>query len=200
MLLERSRFFYVLLFFVLPLASRAATITFYDMRSDWETAVGGIFEEEDFDDGMVNSPGLSVSSTVGTPSLGVWSDQVNDAPLQTTEWFFVIPIRGFGAFFDLAPIGPGQGIAMTISLVGGGTQLLSQEVLNSFTGEFFGFVSSEAFTSVLFMEGTQPSGVQETFNMDNLVYSPIPETSSILMVVTGLLAMAGLLARRRQGT
>jgi len=125
---------------------------------------------------------------------------VNDAPLQTAEWFFVIPIRGFGAFFDLAPIGPGQGIAMTIGLVGGGTQLLSQEVLNSFTGEFFGLVSSEAFTSVLFTEGTQPSGVKETFNMDNLVYSPIPETSSILMVVTGLLAMAGLLARRRQAT
>jgi hypothetical protein len=122
---------------------------------------------------------------------------MNDAPLQTTEWFFAIPVRGFGAFFDLAPIGPGQGIAMSISLVGGGTQLLSQEVLNSSTGEFFGFVSSEAFSSVLFTEGTQPSGIQETFNMDDLVYSPVPETTSILMVGTGLLAMAGLLVRRR---
>jgi hypothetical protein len=200
MLIARSRLLCSLLFLGLPLASQAATITFYDMRTDWETAVGGIFEEEDFDDGLVNAPGLSVSSTVGVPSLGVWTDQVNDAPLQTTEWSFAIPVRGFGAFFDLTPIGPGQGIAMTIGFAGGGTQLLSQEVLNSSTGEFFGFVSSHAFTSVLFTEGTQPAGVQETFNMDGLVYSPVPETTSILMVGTGLLAMVGLLARRRRSS
>jgi hypothetical protein len=197
MLLVRSRVVFFLLLFLLPLTSHAATITFYDMRSDWETAVGGVFEEEDFNDGLVNAPGLSVASTVGTTSLGVWTDQVNDAPLQTTEWFFAIPVRGFGALFDLAPIGPGQGIAMTISLAGG-TQLLLQEVPNSSTGEFFGFVSSEAFTSVSFTEGTQPSGVQETFNMDELVYSPIPESTSVLMVGTGLIALAGLLARRRR--
>jgi hypothetical protein len=39
------------------------------MRSDWETAVGGVFNEETFDDGLVNEPGLSVSSTVGTIGL-----------------------------------------------------------------------------------------------------------------------------------
>jgi hypothetical protein len=38
---------FFLLLFLLPLTSHAATITFYDMRSDWETAVGGVFEEED---------------------------------------------------------------------------------------------------------------------------------------------------------
>jgi hypothetical protein len=197
MLLARSCVLWLLLCWALPPITQAATITFFDSRPNWEAAVGGLFEEEDFDDGLVNAPGLSVSSTVGAVNGTFWDDQVNDVPLQTTEWFFAKPVRGFGAFFDLTPNGPGEGIEFTISLLGGGTQLLAQEVLNSFAGEFFGFTSDVAFTSVLFTQGTQPSGIQETYSLDDLVYSPVPEVSSLLMLGTGILGIALLAGRRR---
>jgi hypothetical protein len=67
MLLVRSRVVFSLLLFLLPLTSHAATITFYDMRSDWKTAVGGVCEEEDFNDGLTClSCGLVITTVPGS--------------------------------------------------------------------------------------------------------------------------------------
>jgi len=176
-------------------AANAVTINIFTDRTMWESAVGGLFVEETFDDTSL-VPGLSESSTVGVVAGGVWDDQLLGGT-QETEWFFSNPVLGFGGNWDTAgPGGPGGfGIAMTLSLTVGGDHIVGDVVPGDSPGDFYGLTSDTPFTAVLLQEGAGMSGV-ETYDLDNLVFSTavVPEPSTIAFLGLGLL---GLALRRR---
>jgi hypothetical protein len=179
-----------------PVTSAATITVFNNDEAGWQSAVGGSFTTETFSSPTLN-PGLSVTTSAGSISGGLWQDRVVHGGDSTT-WNFTSPIAGFGGNWDLSPGGPGQGIEFLVTFVGGGTQLVPGEVPNSFTGQFFGFVSNVPIVSVREDGGTQ-GGNAETHNLDNLVYSSaaIPEPTSLALFGMTIGA-AGLFGWRRR--
>ncbi|HEX8056314.1 MAG TPA: PEPxxWA-CTERM sorting domain-containing protein [Novosphingobium sp.] len=147
---------------------------------------------EDFADTTL-ATGLSFSSTVGSITSGRFADQL--APgAQTTTFNFATAVNAFGGNFDLSPGGAGIGIQFTTAPGG----LIGTEVPRDFSGQFFGFISDTAFTSVLLTGGTQANGV-ETYNLDNLVFgtgAAVPEPGTWAMMIVGI-GLAGGAMRRR---
>lgn len=177
--------------------ANAASFTVFTDQTAWEAAVGGTFFTEEFDDNVFED--FSVVSTVGEVNNGLWEDQINDAPLQTTEWQFDKGITAWGGqFWDLAgPGGPGSGIKLTFDLLDGTTQTLGTEMSRFLSGDFFGVVSDERFDTVLLTEGTQ-SGVRETYRMDRMVYA-VPEPASVLgLLGIGAFGLGKALKRKKQ--
>ena len=189
--------------------SASAVFTVYNNRPGWESAVG-TYAEEFFTDATLN-PGVSVVSTypgyIDTVK-GVWWDKLvvpgqtyrqdvsgQDVPASTTTWQFAAPIVGFGGNWDLAnPEDPGAGIAVS---VGG---VLIDKIPNTYAGEFWGFVSTDPFSSVLLKSGLDwYDNVMwaETYELDNMVYSaPIPAPGAVLLGSIGV-SLVGWLRRRR---
>ncbi|MCG6928180.1 MAG: PEP-CTERM sorting domain-containing protein [Acidobacteria bacterium] len=175
----------------------------YTDRTAWEAAVGGIFQEETFDDATLN-PGIGYTSgwLPAEVTGGVFYDRVREdlvageTTRSYTEWTFDVPIHAFGGNWDMTPFTAGTGI--TTVPVG---QAWSGQIPSSYAGEFFGFVSTEAFTQVQLSEGTLPIQGYETYTLDDLVYSSnTPSTRSVAEPGTVLLLGAGLLglaSRRR---
>jgi len=187
----------------LSVASADATIIVFTDRTLWTTALtGSTIITEDFSGPGLTAPGLSVSTTNGSISGGVWMDVVAHGGASTT-WSIAGGTTGFGGDWDLSPNGAGQGIEFVLSYVGGGTEAVPSEVPNSYTGQFFGFTSTNAFLSVFSDGGTQaPVGDQETYNLDNLSFAQaknnvVPEPGTLLLLGFGL---AGLVAWRRRKT
>ncbi len=156
--------------------SACAEITVYpNDRSGWEKAVG-IYEEEFFTDAILN-PGVSVVSEypgyVDT-TKGVWWDRLV-CPYwgkTTTIWQFDTPIIGFGGNWNPGvPGGPGANIEVAIN----GSWISVGEISRYYTGQFWGFVSTEPFTAVRLSPGSYcypPGGAWcETYELDNMVYS-----------------------------
>ena len=141
-----------------------AATTIYTSRTAWESAVGA-YQEEFFDDAILN-PGVSVVSSVGYITDGVWWDRLAP-PYEntTTTWQFTPAIYAYGGNWDLAgPGGLGTSVAVSINGVSVG------QILNTYSGQFWGFVSTEPFSSVLLKSGSTP-GSAETYEMDNMVYA-----------------------------
>lgn len=168
----------------------------------------GSYEKENFNDGVLNA-GLSISGGSiqaalpwFSPSDGLVYGGIVNAPSQSvTISFGGREMYAMGAHWNLSHAavgGPGSGI--TLNLKSGASVFYSADTFYSPTlgSEFVGFVSDEAFTSVVLTEGTASGGTQETFQFDNLKYAqavPEPETYAMLMAGLGLM---GFVARRRK--
>jgi len=82
-----------------------------------------------------------------------------------------------------------MGIAITLG--NGSTYTIPDEIPETYTGEFWGFISDTPFASVLLEAGTQ-GGSAETFYLDNMVYSffsisSIPTLNEWGMIIFSLL-------------
>jgi hypothetical protein len=167
--------------------SRAAVTVFSDLAA-WTTAVGA-YQVEDFTDATLN-PGITVITNVGevNTTFGAWVDNVAQTGTNTT-WTFAAPIYGFGGSWDLAGWGgPGQGLAILLD-----GALAPQEINRDATGQFFGVISTTPFSQVYVRGGTQQiSAVQESYALDNMVYS-VPEPTGLIT-----LAVAVPILRRRR--
>lgn len=147
-------------------AGSAVAATVYTNRSNWEAAVGA-YQEEDFDD-LVLDPGISVVSDMGYITAGgLWWDRLIPTPNPTTTtWTFSQPIYGFGGNWDLAgPGGPGTKIEMYRNGTYVGT------ISNAMAGGFWGFTNGP-FDTILLTSNPLPGYKWETYEMDNMVYAP----------------------------
>ena len=185
--------------------THAAIIEIYDgvgageLRSDWEAAVGGVFDEENFADGIWQGV---TATPIGIlhGSFGVSGGEFNDRLLSfnSTEFEFDTPITAFGGNWDLSPGGAGLGIVIDVE----GEQVV-QEIPNFFTGQFFGFISDVPFTQIILTSGSQ-GGFAETYSLDNVVSAdttavPVPEPSTIFLLCMAAFGLAALrLPRRRR--
>jgi hypothetical protein len=191
-----------LLFFGQARPAGAAIVT-YTSQAAFEAAVGTTFTEP-FDSGGLQSF-TGVVSTVGHigPARGVLTGSVwNDRPTlsggeSTTFSYLPGPLLGAGALWDTSPGGEGQGLALTINLVGGGTESVGS--IGPIDGTFFGFTSTDAFVSFTIKADGNP-GVAETYDMDNLEFAPqavAPEPATVSLLALGIAGMAGYGWRRR---
>jgi len=154
--------------------SATADITVFDQdRPGWESAVG-VYEEECFTDTTLN-PGVSVISEYPgyiDTAKGMWWDRLVCPAdgLTTTTWQFDPPIVAFGGNWDPGiPGGPGARIAVAID----GSWVSVGEIPETYTGQFWGFVSTEPFSVVRLSPGSNCNGAWcETYELDNMVYKP----------------------------
>ncbi|WP_343731228.1 hypothetical protein [Duganella sp.] len=191
----------------------SAGITIYTDQAAWQAALSGQqvitedFEDSTLIDGLVFEPSLSPPSV---HDGAMWTSVATWGGSLTSTWFnfesLGTPLVGFGGHFDLSDHRPGTGLQMYLvydrTLVGGG--MLDLEVPNTYTGQFFGFISTLPFEGVHMTTGTQTGewiGKEggdyiygEAYHMNNLVIA-VPEPSGGLMLLSGLLLLA-LTARK----
>jgi hypothetical protein len=173
-----------------------ASITEYFTEASFLAAAGAT-ELEDFNSFTLN-PDLTITSLEGFPTGSVWHDRVvlND---HSDLYSFSHDITAFGAFWDETPGGFGQGLRFTLNLVGGG-QASPASQLDGYAGEFYGFISSQKFDSVIVSAGFSP-GVAETHTLDNLRYSAgTPEPGAWALMLVGFAGLGAAVRSRRAVT
>lgn len=174
-------------------SSAAAQIVVFNDAGAFNAAVGPTVLE-DFSDANL-APGLSFTSTAGSVGGGKFNDRLVAGGFTTFQ--FANSQTAFGGVFDLSAGGAGTGIL--VSFLGGSSQVVGQ-IDRACVGCFFGFSSTNPFTSVTFTNGTQ-TGVAETFNLDNLQsaqVSAVPEPGTWAMMLIGFGAIGASMRRRRR--
>lgn len=176
-----------------------ALVTTYTTEASWLTAVGSGSVLENFNDLVLAEPLTSItggSFQTGTNAFVgqlVYGGIVNN-PGSIITFNFSTAITALGGFWDLAGPG-GMGSNITLNLIGGGTEVFSNYFSRTLAGSFQGFTASSAFNSMTLSEGT--GCCQETFQLENLRISPVPEPETYAMFMVGL-GLIGFMARRRK--
>ena len=174
----------------------SAQFTVYTDRALFQTALSS-FYVDNFNSNSISTVGATVVSTAGSFGSGRWNDRVA-AGADQTIWSFVGGSAGFGGEWDLTPAGPGAGIKFSVNWLAGGSATLATEIPNTYSGQFFGFITTLAMKDVIVTSGTGgPSA--EKYNFDNMTTSTstVPEPSTYALMAVGL-GMVGVFARRRR--
>jgi len=184
--------FLALVFALFGVGSAQAQFTVYTDRAAWQAAVGS-FAQESFDDADISAFTLV---EIGTGhSYGVTGGRYMDrvvGEVSFTIYSFESATAAFGADWDLTLGGGlGQGLLLAVDGVAVGPQ-----IGNDYRG-FFGFTSTRTFDAVMVFGGSL-GGMAETHSVDNLVYAtamPVPEPSTYVLMIVGLLAIGLLVSR-----
>jgi hypothetical protein len=184
----------VTLAMVLSLAVAAQATTIYTNYGSFLAAFPGP-TVENFEDTILQ-PGLTITDTNPGAVIadGVYKSLVNSFYGYTTTFTNSSNFCAFGGWFDLTPGGAGTGIKITVVDTG---EVIG-EVPRTYAGEFWGFSTGTPFSSVMFSQGSDPLGSQETYWAVDLAYKtcPVPLPPSALLMGSGLLGLVGLGWRR----
>ena len=155
----------------------AATITVYTDKVAWQDALGAPCLTEDFADTLLNVGVSYISTESGhiNPEQECYQDvlasQSQNEPM--TVWTFVPPIAAYGGDWTLGgPGGSGNSLLVYIA----DDSLYVGTIPNSFDGEFWGFISDTAFSSVRVVGGSGTN--QQHYCLDDMVYW-FPEASGV---------------------
>jgi hypothetical protein len=194
-----------------------ASVTTYTSNSAWLQATnsGGNILTEHFAGPALTMPGLTVSTVSGISSSGfqpgdgkiangMWNDCVGNscpAAFDSTTWSLNKPMYAFGAMFNSVGIG-GLEFGLNTASAGPVIQLpASQNPGNptQYSG-FFGFVSTEPFTSVFVSTAFLVPGTSSTnYGMSDLQISttdPVPEPATVWFMLAAI--PLGVFAVRRR--
>jgi hypothetical protein len=155
----------------------AATITVYTDKTEWQNALGGQYLTEDFADTLLNAGVSYVSTESGhiNPEQECYQDVLASLSQNepTTVWTFEPRIAAFGGDWTLGGPG-GSGNSLHVSM--DDDSLYVGAISNSFNGDFWGFISDTAFSSVRLVGGSGTN--QQHYCLDDMVYWH-PETSGV---------------------
>jgi len=166
----------------------ATVVTVYTNKTEWENALGGQFLTEDFSDDQLNDGVSFISTESGhiNPAMGYYQDVLASGSQNDpmTTWSFTPEIVGYGGNWTLGgPGGSGNSLLVYIA----DSSLYVGAISNSYGGEFWGFISDTPFASVKLVGGGGTN--QQNYQLDNMVYSQVPEPVALSLVILGGLAM-----------
>ena len=147
----------------------ATTVAIYTDKTEWQNALGGQYLTEDFADTLLNAGVSYVSTESGhiNPAQECYQDvlasQSQNEPM--TVWTFEPQVAAFGGDWTLG--GPG-GSGNSLHVYTAGDSLYVGAISNSFNGDFWGFISDTAFSSVRLVGGSGTN--QQHYCLDDMVY------------------------------
>jgi hypothetical protein len=171
---KRAKWSFIIVSLIVLLISNicGASITVYTNRSAWENAVGNTFEEEFFTDTILN-PGVSVVTNYGYIDVyngcGWWWDYVEYE--RTTTWIFDDAIIGYGGNWNLL-----DPIVYGFQLYLDGVPVSPEIPYDTYSGEFFGVISTVPFNQVLIIYN---HSCGKHYTMGNMVYAYTGEHTPI---------------------
>lgn len=175
---------------LLAIPSWGSTLVYTNLGA-WQAAVG-TFNTYDFNSGIPAGFTFTSSAGAGSVTTGccafagqqVWHDIVNPGFPAGTTIDTPGALYAFGGLWDLAgPGGAGTGIDVWVngSLVG---------LIDHLTaGTFWGFTSTAPFTQIVLVSDGQ-AGSQETYELNGMYTSNVPEPATLVLFGSGILAIA----------
>jgi hypothetical protein len=206
---RRALLFGFFLVLVLATAQAQAGIVGYTSRTAFDAAVPGASVEgwDTFPDGAVFTNGSTVNGITYNASIGnalvrdgyayttapnilVETTYDNFGPYDTMTFSFVTPIRAFGIDIDTFAQ-TDKAYQVTTNL--GDVALSGYDPFPTLTtGQFVGFISDAAISSVTIALGPNPDlNNYNNFGLDTMRYQAVPLPPSVLLLGSGLLGLAG---------